>query len=169
VQNTVSSIVVKDWKTYKNETYGYEIPYPSDFALKNSNGGITFLPEIKDYFTTILVNEVSIGVDAPAKICATPESAQKREWKDATFDGQSFSIAEWTDAAAGSRYQEKIYRTIHNNLCYQITLNARYAGSYGLYASNQQKIEEVDARNIQELKAFTKLFDKIATSIKFTK
>lgn len=115
----------------------YQLQYPRDFELfelDQARGGFLGAPRFtlafpEDSFTTPKSNfseaylTVRIGIDADAiKNCfVAPAETSKSFTAGPTIHGILFEMTTATDVAAGNIYDSRIYRTLQDKRCYEIT------------------------------------------------
>src|SRR3989344_5237748 len=95
---TVSPTPTADWKTYRNEQYGFEFRYPSDWTFKEDNGSWFDLVSI----SRPLYGDDSVKIDFAAsnqKLGVGP-SVGKSEWLD-TVGGVTWRVIRFNDGVPG--------------------------------------------------------------------
>ncbi len=147
---------------YRNDEAGYTVQYPKGFFAVESGrnplnmnetfSGIFFNFPSSFVLGTNLSKESFISVETKVEIACTPKdflmagnpgSTSTIQADGLTFKGQSAS-----DAAAGNRYNETVYTTLHKNVCYGIRLFL-HSGNIDNYdpgtvrAFDQAKIESL--------------------------
>lgn len=146
----------------------YSLQYPRDFELlqlENARGGFIGTSRLslvfpKGMFTTPKSNfneaylTVRIGIDADSiENCYTkPENAKKEFFPGPTINMIPFEMTTTTDIGAGGMYESRVYRTLQNKRCYEIT-ETIHTGNIGNY-------EPGTVAQFDKQKAYTEL-DKI--------
>jgi hypothetical protein len=75
---------------------------------------------------------------------------------NATIDGVSFTKSQVTGVGAGNVYEQIYYRTVYNNVCYEITYFMHY-GNIGMYDPNT--VHEFDRD------ALLRKFDEVLSTV----
>lgn len=139
----------KDWKTYTNEEYGFQIQYPKDYKTQeipiSSPTGISVSLE-KGSVSAQEINNSIINIDLPQDCMFNSKELEDKNmlsFKDIKkINGVNFyhyinynSMAQYLGGycgmSAGCVYKD-VYRTLYNNHCYQI-----------VYDRNSEEIPEV--------------------------
>jgi hypothetical protein len=128
----------ENWKTYSNQTNGYEISYPvaniqhvtaTESGLLNPNVKVQREKfTVAESFTkgTNLSSDSGMIIEIynSAYLCqADYIPAGFQDAQTATIKGVKYSVAVSDGAAAGNRYQQKVYKTLQNNKCISIFVN----------------------------------------------
>lgn len=143
--NTATTYAPNSLKTLHDGTYDkisdssevYALKYPRDFELlelDHALGGFLGTPRLtlkfpQDAFKTPKSNfaeaylTVRIGIDADSiKNCyEKPEQSGKAFATGPTINAIPFEMTTVMDAAAGNLYESRVYRTLQNKRCYEIT------------------------------------------------
>ena len=156
--------VVKDetlnWKTYRNEEYGFEFKYPEGLGKKYINAHkwppeITVKP-IGLHFNCEEVQEFNL-----------PGLSSKKE---ITFNHSNYCIVTGSEGAAGSTYVTYKYITNKDNKQLTIEFILRFTNCGVFYGINN-KMEECQ-KEIKDFKDFdtvTSLIDKMLSTFRFLK
>jgi len=131
--------------TYRNEQYGFEIQYPSDFAVEatcfpeatigNPVVSLRLVGEPYHAGTNLLDACVIVGVDRSAEareICMEPRPVEEYLGAE-EINATIFSRGARVGAGAGHVYDVTSYRTLHGDACYEIALFL-HSHNVGVYA-----------------------------------
>ncbi len=90
-----SDIDISDWKTYRNEKYGYEIKYPNDWDINSADlSSIQYLDsKYKDFYESPFTNPLSID----------------------TIEENNKNIEGWISGKAGFRYNFTNFQLTSNS------------------------------------------------------
>ncbi len=180
-----STYATRDWKTWNDgrfdnagKTYsGFSVKYPRDFEAvhgEEANGNFVGRPSVKlsfprDAYATPKTNfgeaymtiSVDDAKDAVRSCYNNPDAAapEKTLQNVVTVAGIGFHRAEVRDAAAGNRYDSRVYRVLRGSRCYEAVLTV-HTGAIGNY--DPGTVAEFDKE-----KAFS-LLQKMLTTFQFT-
>ena len=157
-----------DWQVFQSQKYGFEIKYPKDFSLGEPK--VSFLPDqpnqiveidfpedrfpdtnFAEAFLSVNEGESQSAIDQCLKSVSeskTPLTVKKE------INSIEFYEDKTSDAAAGNIYDSMVYRTIHEQACYEIILTI-HTGNIGNYPLGT--VKEVDKNQIWP--ALYKIFD----------
>jgi hypothetical protein len=141
----MTEIDTSNWKTYRNEKLGFEIKYPPDYKIRESeNDNSVYFPIGKEIRSALCVsygiegieisiNEMDNTPDTCSKTdleccCLCEEKVRKELEKEGFVDrmninGITFYRRYYYDYAMGSADEEIAYQTFYNNRCYRIGLH----------------------------------------------
>lgn len=124
ISTSTSTMDISDWKTYKNEKYGFTIRYPSFMQINESESGVS-VDNGAIYINDFLKTEeecIFISKETSDKQDLTLRKANQK------INGILFNyyvnypenIGSYCGMSAGCWYHD-IYRTFHKGLCYEIS------------------------------------------------
>ena len=171
------SQISSDWKTYTDPVTNLSLQAPADFSVKKHNSEYSFadlflleIPTTTPYVHTHLVHLALIGINTPGYTCATAENyGPFASTTQFIINGVSFTRTANNGVGAGNLYQTIDYSTNRNGLCYNVGLYIHSTNGEGFYTDDAAQIAQVDAQQKADITALFKLFDQIASTIKFTK
>ncbi len=170
---TATTTVPSGWKNYTNTKLGYSISYPSNLlfsapsASSASPDTLTLTFPKDAYFHWPLQDDVVLRLTAssscPDVIVPTGPFTAETSF---SANGYSFAVTENDDAGAGNRYQEVIYETQGNGMCYHLSLYNHGVNGAGFYVDGQALIQKYDSQHDVDLKAVISVFNSIVTSLR---
>ncbi|MEO8637620.1 MAG: hypothetical protein ABI430_01830 [Candidatus Taylorbacteria bacterium] len=186
-KNLVTSVDMADWKIYKNEKYGFEFQYPSEYQLDDKIEKQGFyeyqITKISDVGAKEnYIDDSSFEVNADntpynLSVCLTKDYGDQPHTSTLTkvINGNTFSIFsdKVGDAAMGGvRGVESQYRAIHDNYCYIVNSHVHWheVGYEGYI--NTGKNDATPAQTQAQHDAISKheqILDQILSTFKFTK
>jgi len=143
-EQKIPEIDTSNWKIYRNEKLGFEIKYPPDYKIVESeDSNSVFLPIDKGIISArcegygikgieISINERDNTPDTCSKTdfeCFHCEEITKEELEKEGFvnriniNGITFYRRYYYDYAMGGADEEIAYQTFYNNRCYRIGLH----------------------------------------------
>jgi hypothetical protein len=169
------------WKTYKNDYYGFRFQYPPDFVVhpagdssliyqtdyfkKQERVVVTVgIPENAFHGTNFVQGYVTVAVNTT--IAHWPECQEfldrgnvKQLKEKQIVNGITFYTAAISGVAAGTLSQTKIFHTLHDEKCYELSLN--------LFTTNVANYEPGMVEVVDENKVWGQL-ESILSTFKFT-
>lgn len=128
----------RNWTTYHNKQYGFQIRYNNDFVINTKFKGLVdsdkrvvelTLINNEYYHKTnlesaglyIIVDERAQGVKSS---CLKPleDIGVLLSTKEMVINRTTFIVFETEEGAMSHTYKKNIYNTVHNNKCYKIVL-----------------------------------------------
>lgn len=171
VNNNHGTTATADWKIYRDEQYGLEVKYPKDFVLREPQNYFLPTPLVRvdlpegSYPGTNFSEAgltVAVGKDTSAVtsclLGVSPGSKLLKETK--LINGITFYKDVTSGAAAGNIYNSTVYRTVHQNICYEAVLTI-HTGNIGNYPEGT--VKEVDQDAVQ------KVLQRLFFTFKFAK
>ena len=144
---------------YRNEGYGFEVQYPSDFTVEAacSPEAVTADPVVSfrltgdPYYagTNLLDACVIVGVDRSADAratCLEPRPIEEYLGQE-QINAITFSKGSRGGVAAGNIYDVTSYRTLHHDACYEIALFL-HSHSLGVYSPGT--VSEFDRQEVMD-------------------
>jgi len=164
-----------NWKTYRNEEYGFEIKYPNIFSMKETYisekppTGIHLVSEDKNYFKGAIWARVFAKDEQKSKEECIGKEQDLLSYKDQEgihaivfyhFVNYPEHIGAYCGMSSGCNYKD-IYRSFYNDYCYQIEYS-RYDREFieGNPYDPQHKV-------IGDVKEIPTLFNEIFSTFRF--
>jgi hypothetical protein len=151
---------------YTNDKLGFEISYNKNYTLDTSGRSANFFKNSADTIASISIPQTlypktnfGSAVVTVAVQTASSQAACEKASQTQTVNGVVFHESEQDGAAAGTKYQTQIYRTFHNDSCFEVSLTT------GI--SNIQNYEPGAVTEVNQNELSQRL-DKIFGSFKFT-
>jgi hypothetical protein len=124
------------WWTYQDERWGFELQYSDYFVVSLPHAGLPLMKGSplfnltfvgSEYFQNTNLKEVhlTVGASQDSKItssCMTPLSNEV-EGGDTVINSIPFHTGGIYEVAAGSHYDQVIYRTLYQDICYEVALS----------------------------------------------
>jgi len=128
----ISEIDTSEWKTYRNEEYGFEIKYPKNFTIAEKGNKIEFNFPKAEYQGTQLF-DVSITLSFESGFRNGKEELLRKcyggepypSWK-VTINNVEFYQDHYGDCGGGRCREYYGYYAIHNGNCYRFRLSTYY-------------------------------------------
>ncbi len=155
---TAAASVPADWKTYRNEKFGYELSYPSEDVLQTGGDSPNFVGVILKSFSDVFAQAEVWVSDDTASVCYAPRTAGPAYTKTISKNNIIFHTGKGGDAGMGQAEALEGYSTIHDGKCYRFDLSMQYGrNANGIYEVN---FDEGAVENA---------FDQIFSTFKFIK
>ena len=166
-----------NWKTYRNEEYGFEIKYPKDFTIENINhqGIKVVFPESYKNQSYIFKNDVrnawiGVGVGIMDREGFKGDLCQRLEKLNDTeiiINNLNFIKGNISSHAMGGWYIDyNIYRTSHNGVCYEILLAVTGQGPGAGAHEGKGPLPE-DYAKPESKERFFSILDQILSTFRF--
>lgn len=138
-----SDAAVADWKTYKDNKFGFEIRYPSNIVIKTENNKVMFdLGNSMEKTYSKIENEkvnvnrglvIEAGLVSPEKCYKVNSAGEKFADTDNDYSpfitdsgielGPQYISSKNTSTLSVDRYP---FSTINNGICYQFIVTSKY-------------------------------------------
>ena len=136
---------------YQNSQYGFEISYDKNYSLDPSGNAANFFKNPGQTVVSISIPsafypDTNFG-SARATVAVQADSSQpacERAPDTKTINGVVFHESAITGAAAGTRYDTKLYRVFENDDCYEISLTAGIANIGNFEPGAMQEVDADD-------------------------
>lgn len=164
-----------DWKTYRNEEYGFEIKYPNDLNLFSDRptGGLNLWSTYWSFPEPYKQDSKLYGIGLSVRVDDRPcHSGEKIMRNGINFDKRITD----TGAQNPERIQIIIYGTPKNDACYTISLNWDYSPSklrvynpdtLGYEEADEDLRKKIEAQTIDNEKKILSIFDRILSTFRF--
>lgn len=155
-------IQTKDWKTYRNERYGFEFRYPSEAKITGRANGTILVSLPIEPGTTLGDKTAETVIESNGSSCLPLVGGKQGVSPDEVkvINGIPFSYAPVFDAGAGSRYEGYRYGIVRNNTCVGLLFGLHYANYRGVVDNPPPDFNGPKEKTI---------FGQILSTFKFTK
>jgi hypothetical protein len=125
ISPTPESSVPREWKTYRNQDYGFEISFPGESVLTEVQPGQVRidLPLAQD--TNLSEKYLQVDVRTDAEECGSPSASgydpEALQAENVLVNGSEFLKQSGSEGAAGNFYDWVGYSTIRDNACISLT------------------------------------------------
>lgn len=151
-------------KTYQNAEYGFQFNYDKNYEIDISGNQANFFKHtakslVSSSIPQSLYPKTNFG-SANLTVAVQPQSQESSctvsTDKTEEINGILFHKSENAGAAAGTRYQTKIYRVFHNQDCFEVSLTIGVAniGNYTPGAVTEVNQDEVWGKLMQIFSTF---------------
>src|ERR1041385_3921753 len=145
--------ILGQYVTYASEEWGFNIQRPENVPPKTVGfeGDLSFgatpivgfsLPSELFSGTNLTEAGVFVGAtsskDAITKCIQASPDAQEQSAGSAVIGGENWEAVTSIGAASGNIYEQKIYRTVHNNICYEL-VELLHSGNIANYPAGAVK------------------------------
>jgi hypothetical protein len=153
-EQKITEIDTSNWKTYRNEELGFEIKYPPDYKIvETEDSSSVYLSIDKKIISALCESYVIKGIEISINerdntpdtcsktdfecCCLCGEEVRKELEKEGFVDrmninGITFYRRYYEDHSMGGSSEEEVaYQTFYNNKCYRIGLHKGYGHSFG--------------------------------------
>ncbi|OHB09612.1 MAG: hypothetical protein A3H60_00660 [Candidatus Zambryskibacteria bacterium RIFCSPLOWO2_02_FULL_44_12b] len=119
----------RNWQTYDNTQYNYEIRYPAEFQLNPQTAG-TIVSIPRNLYPKTNFGQANLSVN----LYFNGESACKnytfnnsmifpgKQIRNEVLNSNIFYTLQYDSAGAGTTYKTRLYRIFRDNVCYEINL-----------------------------------------------
>jgi hypothetical protein len=153
---------VTGWKTYRNDEYGFEVQYPEDGEIVESQFRDTTRINLPYILGTTLSEKYLIikGEQAAIEECSNPMSTRVIKTETVYFNGIEFKKEIGNENAMGSIYDSVSYSTIRENQCIGL--------GFALVSFNTGAISSgVDIPPDYSMEKESAIFDQIMSTFRF--
>jgi hypothetical protein len=156
---------IENWLTFTDKNFGFSFKYPKEIEIENPVGGWRYLddknsgiklvslriPQIYEPNTNFGEAYLNIGVSSSTfdiQNCFLPHKKEEALGNLNVGNIMFYSFSS-TDVLAGNYYKIKSYRTLQNNLCYNIDFIIHYMdinlfpSYYQIKNFNEKRIEDI--------------------------
>ena len=163
------------WKIYRNDRYGFEFKYPTNFILYKPDstkivaqnyfdrGGVNIISvafpggyysgtNFNQGYLTVAFN----GYIAQLNDCKTFPSELSKSLETLVINGVTLYGKAKSGVAAGTRYETEIYRGFKGDKCFEVNLNWSVGNIQNYSPGSTREVNEKEAR--QKLEAILSTF-----------
>ena len=158
-----ASVTTKNWKTYRNDRYGFEFQYPKEATLQPDNNGTVSIQLPFEQGTNLISKNVQVvAVFSPS--CPPLNMPRVTDGPPVVKNNISFTQQFGLEGGMNQLDESTRYVTVHNNFCVALLFDLHSANYEAVYRGTNQAIPPGFNKTKETL-----VFDQILSTFRFTK